>query len=85
MKRAILLGALLLAGCGSSEDTSTASAETYRLIHAVGNVENESARGLSKAECESRKADLKQVAAAMGTYDEASGHGSITCLPESML
>lgn len=81
MKRAILAGALLLAACGGSE--SSAPTETYRLVHAIGNVENESARGLSKAECERRKTDLKQVASAMGTYDEASGYGSITCLPES--
>ncbi len=57
--------------------------ETYRLIQAIGNSEHESARGLSKAECEARKSDLKKVATALGTYDENTGLGSITCLPES--
>lgn len=61
-----------------------AKAETYRLIHAVGNAENEAARGLSKAECESRKIELKAVAEGLGTYSEALGNGSITCLPESL-
>lgn len=64
--------------------TSAASAETYRLVHAVGGAENVSATGLSKAECEKRKAELKAVATALGTYNEATGHGSITCLPDSL-
>jgi len=59
-------------------------AETYRLIHAIGNVENESGRGLSKSECEVRKKELKVVAEALGTYNERLGVGSITCLPESI-
>lgn len=71
------LGALLL--------TSAAhAAETYRLIHAIGKDENESARGLSKTECEMRKQDLKRTAEALGTYNERTGTGSITCLPESL-
>lgn len=58
-------------------------AETYRLMQTLGNDEHESARGLSKAECETKKAELKVIATALGTYNEATGHGSITCLPES--
>ena len=57
--------------------------ETYRLIQALGNNENEAARGLSETECERRKQDLKLVSTSLGTYNEATGHGSITCLPES--
>lgn len=55
-----------------------AAPETYRLIHAVGNEERETARGLSKTECERRRDELKIVSAALGTP------GSITCLPEWM-
>lgn len=54
------------------------SAETFRLVHAIGNTEMESARGLSKSECEWRRDEKKQVGAAMGVG------GSITCLPESL-
>ncbi len=64
--------------------TSGVHAETYRLIHAIGNEEHEAARGLSKSECEARKAELKSVATALGTYNESTGYGSITCLPESV-
>lgn len=60
-----------------------ARAETYRLVHAIGNSENISAKGLSKDECERRKRDLKKVATALGAYDEQTGYGSITCLPDS--
>ena len=63
--------------------TTEVHAETYRLIHATGNVEHESARGLSKGECEVWKKELKIVAEALGTYNERLGVGSITCLPES--
>lgn len=72
---------LALSGCGSGE---SAPEETYRLVHAIGNTENVAGRNLSKGECESRKAELKSVATALGTYNEAAGHGSITCLPESI-
>lgn len=64
---------------------TVSAAETYALVHAVGDTENVSAKGLTKAECEKRKADLKVVATALGTYNEATGHGSITCLPDSLL
>lgn len=60
-----------------------AKTETYRLIQAVGTSENEAARGLSKTECERRKQDLKVVSTSLGTYNERTGYGSITCLPES--
>lgn len=63
---------------------TAAHSETYRLVHAIGNTERVSAKGLSKAECEVRKAKLKSVATALGTYNEQRGHGSITCLPESL-
>lgn len=83
--------AAMFAGCdpapssrysGGSSSPSR-STETYRLVHAIGNTENVSARNLSKPECERRKADLKATATALGTYNEATGYGSITCLPES--
>jgi hypothetical protein len=65
--------------------TSTASAaETYRLIHAIGNEESEAARDLSKTECEAMKADRIAVAEALGIHSEKLGIGSITCLPESI-
>lgn len=63
---------------------SAAQAETYRLIHAIGNAEKEVARDLSKPECENRKRELKATAEAIGTYNAKSGAGSITCLPESL-
>lgn len=64
--------------------SSAASAETYRLVHAIGTTENVSAKGLDKEECEIRKKELKIVATALGTYNEATGYGSITCLPDSL-
>ena len=63
---------------------SAGKAETFRLIQAIGNTEHESARGLSKDECEARKTELKAVATALGTYDEKTGFGSITCLADSL-
>jgi hypothetical protein len=58
--------------------------ETYRLVQALGNSERVSAKGLSKAECEARKRDLKAVSEAIGTTNDRSGRGSITCLPDSL-
>lgn len=63
---------------------SAAHAETYRLIHAIGNTEREVARGLSKGECTIRKRELIATAEALGTHNEKLGVGSITCLPESI-
>jgi hypothetical protein len=71
MKLALATAALLLL-------TTAAHAETYRLVHAVGNKEHVAAKGLSKAECERRKDELKATSKAVGTP------GSITCLPESL-
>ncbi len=64
---------------------TSASAETYRLIHAIGNTEREVARDLSKDECRVRKQELIEVAEALGIHNERLGIGSITCLPESLL
>lgn len=58
-------------------------AETYRLVHALGNTEREVSRGLSRSECQVRRDELKATATALGTYNEATGYGSITCQPES--
>ena len=58
--------------------------ETYRLVHAIGNTERVVARGLSRSDCQIRRDQLKATATALGTYNEATGHGSITCLPESI-
>ncbi len=64
---------------------SGAHADTYRLIHALGNSEREVARGLSKGECTVRKRELIATTEALGMHNEKLGIGSITCLPESML
>ncbi len=70
----------LVGGCGNPQPTTPT--DTYRLVHAIGNTENVVARDLSKSECEAQKSELKQVASALGTYNETTGHGSITCLSE---
>lgn len=75
-KMAIAVCAMLLA--------STAQAETYRLVHALGNSEKEVARGLSKAKCTERKRELIKTAESLGIHSERLGIGSITCLPESL-
>lgn len=59
------------------------AAETYRLVHAIDNTEREVARGLSKFDCQIQRDEFKETATALGTYSEATGYGSITCLPES--
>ncbi len=58
-------------------DISAAQAETYRLIQALGNTEHESARGLSKPECEEKKRELNAIGEALGTS------GSIKATPFS--
>ncbi|OCJ52968.1 hypothetical protein A6U94_09610 [Agrobacterium tumefaciens] len=88
---AMIIGGVILSkldrtatpNASSSVSSVSSKAETYRLIQALGNSENEAARGLSKAECEDRKKELKSVGNALGTYNETLGYGSITCLPES--
>jgi len=62
----------------------SAHAETYRLVHAIGNTEKVVAKNLTKPDCEERKRELKATATALGTYNESTGFGSITCLPESL-
>lgn len=64
--------------------STAAHAETYRLIHALGNSEKEVARGLKKNECAERKRELIGTAEAVGVHSERLGIGSITCLPESL-
>ncbi|HTV69331.1 MAG TPA: hypothetical protein VMF90_12410 [Rhizobiaceae bacterium] len=78
MMRVILTVGLTMAAASAYAE------ETYRLVQAIGNAEHVAAKGLSKAECEKRKAELKAVATALGTYSEATGKGSITCLPDSL-
>lgn len=63
--------------------SGTAAAETYRLIHAIGNAEKVIAKQLSKRECAVRKREQIAVAEALGLHSEKAGVGSITCLPES--
>lgn len=46
--------------------TSDVSAETYRLIHAIGNSEKELGRDLTKSECERRKSEAKRLAKRSG-------------------
>lgn len=60
-----------------------AHAETYRLIHALGNSEKEIARDLTKRDCEARKREHIAVSEKLGTYNAKTGSGSITCLPSS--
>jgi threonine dehydrogenase-like Zn-dependent dehydrogenase len=69
----------------SKVPTKSTPAETYHLVHAIGNTEKITARGLSKVECETQKSELKGVAEALGTYNEKTGFGSIVCLPDSLL
>lgn len=57
---------------------AAAHAETYRLVHAIGDDEKVIAKDLSKRECETRKNEQKTIATALGVG------GSITCLPESL-
>lgn len=73
----------LLLAIGVSLVATSAMAETYRLVHALGNSERAVEKNLSKRDCEARKTEYKKVAEALGTYNERLGHGSITCLPDS--
>lgn len=75
---------LAIAGLSLLIATGVAHAETYRLVHAIGNEETVVAKGLSKSECERRKKDNIAVAEALGIHSERLGIGSITCLPESI-
>lgn len=77
---AVVLGAIyfLRDDVGAPRSSSNRNAETYRLVHAIGNTERVNATGLSKSECEMRRDDAKIVAVSIGDG------GSITCLPESL-
>jgi len=79
LKIALISAAFAGVGC----NTDVMASETYRLVQAIGNSEKVHAKGLSKAECEAKKRELKAVAEAIGTYNEKTGFGSITCLPDS--
>lgn len=68
---------------GLALSTSAALAETYRLVHAIGNTEKLIAKQLSKRDCEVRKREHIVIAEALGIHSEKLGIGSITCLPES--
>ncbi|MBP0439583.1 hypothetical protein [Tianweitania sediminis] len=54
------------------------AAETYRLIHAIGNSETLIAKGLSKNECARMKQERLKIIALTGVG------GSVSCLPESV-
>lgn len=75
---ALVFGAIyfLPEDTGAPQGTLKKGAETYRLVHAIGNIERINAVGLSKSECEMRRDDAKIVAVSIGAG------GSITCLPE---
>ena len=83
MKRVVIPTFVLLALTACGEAAPREPEEKYRLVHAIGNTERVAARGLSQSECHRRRDELKDVATALGTYNEATGYGSITCLPES--
>jgi len=68
----------------SATATLAGAAETYRLVHAVGNDEKIVAKDLSKKDCEAMKKDRTAIAEALGIHSEKLGVGSITCLPESL-
>lgn len=85
LKGIMILGLIIAAGYAGTHTNNDpppipapAPAETYSLVHAIGNDETIIAKGLSKRECETRKKDNTIVAAALGVG------GSITCLPDSI-
>jgi hypothetical protein len=65
------------------QSSPSVKTETYRLVQSIGNEERETARNLSKADCERQKNELQAVGEAVGAYNERLGRGAITCLPES--
>lgn len=90
LKAAVILAAIIGVAYYAGDDSQSsatrvaAEAETYRLVHAIGNEETIVAKGLTKRECEIRKKDNIAVAEALGIHSERLGIGSITCLPESL-
>lgn len=81
----VILAISLLEKGGRTAITTKPAAETYRLVHAIGNTEKVSAKGLSKDECDARKRELKAISEKIGTYNERTGYGSITCIAESIM
>lgn len=81
---AIVFCTAVIALTPKRERGTASQAETYRLIHAIGNTERVNAKGLTKVECERQKAELVGVASALGLHNEKTDRGSITCLPESL-
>jgi hypothetical protein len=67
----------------ANSTTTNASAESYWLVHAIGNAEKVVAKGLTLSECKSRKTEYTKAAEALGVHSESQGIGSITCLPAS--
>lgn len=70
-----MLRIALLAGAVIA--TPAFAAETYRLVHAIGNEERVIAKGMTKRGCEARKREHIAVAGALGAG------GTTTCLPDS--
>lgn len=89
-KGALIFGVPALIGmcwlafqCTKPPAETAAPPETYRLVMAIGNTEREVDRDLTRPACQRRRDELRRTATALGTYNEATGQGSITCLPES--
>lgn len=82
LKSALILAAIIgtayaISGDAGPDNAIAAKAETYRLVHAIGNSEKIVAKDLSKRECEARKSEHKIIVASLGVG------GSVTCLRES--
>jgi len=82
MAKSVAVGVVLLSSGWWA--LAAGAAETYRLVYALGNDETIVAKGLKKSECATKKAEFKAVAERLGTYNEATGYGSITCQPDSL-
>ena len=91
LKGIMILGLIIAAGYVGTHTNNDpppipapAPAETYSLVHAIGNDETIVANGLSKRECEAKKRDHIAISEALGIHSEKLGIGSITCLPDSI-
>jgi len=78
LKALLVLAGIIGVAAFSANLPGKADPETFRLVHAIGNDETIVATGLTSGACQTRKADHKAVAGALGVP------GSITCLPESL-
>lgn len=83
LKGILLLGLIVGAAYASSRAQNTETrasnpAETYRLVHAIGNSEKILAENMSERDCRKEKAERIKIVAALGAG------GSVTCLPESL-